>query len=98
MIDGIIKAERQGIEVPEVRDQPFRRFNDAVQKGLEPTVFNNGGCSSYYLDADGRNFAAWPWSTGSPRCRLARFDLENYAVRPYRTQPSPSPHPSGKSR
>ncbi|PQP18562.1 flavin-containing monooxygenase [Rhodococcus opacus] len=98
VIDGLTKAERQGIEVLEVRDQPFRRFNDAVQKGLEPTVFNNGGCSSYYLDADGRNFAAWPWSTGSLRRRLARFDLENYAIRPYRTEQPPALHPSGKSR
>ncbi|WP_213576759.1 NAD(P)/FAD-dependent oxidoreductase [Rhodococcus sp. USK13] len=95
VIDGLTKAEQQNIEVLEVREEPFRAFNDAVQKGLAPTVFNNGGCSSYYLDADGKNFAAWPWSTGSLRRRLARFDLENYAVRPYRH--SSSAHSTGKS-
>jgi len=82
VIDALLTTERAGIGVIEIRDEPFRTFNDEVQAGLAPTVFNNGGCSSYYLDARGKNFAAWPFSTGSLRRRLSRFDLQNYHAVP----------------
>ena len=82
VIDALVTTERAGIEVIEIRDEPFRTFNEEVQAGLAPTVFNNGGCSSYYLDARGKNFAAWPFSTGSLRRRLSRFDLQNYHAVP----------------
>jgi len=64
------------------RDEPFRIFNEEVQAGLAPTVFDNGGCSSYYLNARRKNCAAWPFSTGSLRRRLSRFDLQNYHAVP----------------
>ncbi|MDJ0395257.1 NAD(P)/FAD-dependent oxidoreductase [Rhodococcus sp. G-MC3] len=83
IVDGIIQADRAGVEVIEIADAPFREFNDAVQESLGATVFNSGGCASYYLDANGKNFAAWPWSTGSLRRKLSGFDLENYTSTPY---------------
>lgn len=83
VVDGITQADREGTEVLEIAEAPFREFNDAVQESLGGTVFNSGGCSSYYLDARGKNFAAWPWSTGSLRRKLSRFDLENYTRTPY---------------
>jgi len=78
IVDALVATDRAGIETIEIRKEPFRTFNEEVQAGLAPTVFNNGGCSSYYLDARGKNFAAWPFSTGSLRQRLSRFDLQNY--------------------
>ncbi|MGA9872054.1 MAG: NAD(P)/FAD-dependent oxidoreductase [Rhodococcus sp. (in: high G+C Gram-positive bacteria)] len=83
IVDGITQADREGVEVFEISEAPFRQFNDAVQVALAGTVFNSGGCSSYYLDESGKNFAAWPWSTKSLRHRLSRFDLDNYATTPY---------------
>nr|WP_296773651.1 NAD(P)/FAD-dependent oxidoreductase [Rhodococcus sp. (in: high G+C Gram-positive bacteria)] len=83
VVDGIAQADREGLEVIEIAEGPFREFNDAVQESLGETVFNSGGCASYYLDANGKNFAAWPWSTGSLRRKLSRFDLENYTSIPY---------------
>lgn len=83
IVDGITQADVAGIEVVEIADGPFREFNDAVQDGLAGTVFNSGGCSSYYLDANGKNFAAWPWSTASLRRKLSRFDLHNYSTLHY---------------
>ncbi|WP_446221273.1 flavin-containing monooxygenase [Nocardia sp. IBHARD005] len=83
--DALARCEKDGVEVFEVREEPFRTFNDKLQKSLAHTVFNNGGCSSYYLDAQGRNFTAWPWSTGSLRRRLSHFDIDNYRTESYRT-------------
>ena len=53
IVDGLAQAKREGLEVIEVREDVHRAFNDGVQAALTPTVFNIGGCSSYYLDADG---------------------------------------------
>ncbi|WP_332520726.1 hypothetical protein [Speluncibacter jeojiensis] len=33
-----------------------------------------------FIIANGKNFAAWPWSTGSLRRKLARFDMENHTT------------------
>ena len=34
-------------------------FNDRLQNDLSTTVFNTGGCSSWYLDDHGRNAVLW---------------------------------------
>ncbi len=42
--------------------------------GLELT----GGCSSYYLDQNGKNSIGFPWSTYRMRQLLSRFDMASY--------------------
>ncbi|MEU9291166.1 NAD(P)/FAD-dependent oxidoreductase [Streptomyces sp. NPDC048275] len=63
-----------------VRPEVQAAFSAEVQQALPSTVYNAGGCSSYYLDDNGRNSFSWPWSTGRMRRRLARFDPEAYDV------------------
>jgi cation diffusion facilitator CzcD-associated flavoprotein CzcO len=82
VIDGIKAAEARGIEVLDVRPGPFRSYNDELQRDLGSSVYNNGGCSSFYLDEEGKNFVTWPWSTRRLRSDLSRFDLENYETIP----------------
>lgn len=83
VVDALHTLEHKGIEAFEVGDEPFRKFNADVRESLSHTVFDNGGCSSYYLDAQGGNFSAWPWSTGRLRRDLSHFDIENYSVSTY---------------
>lgn len=82
IVDAITTASRDKIDVLEVRADVVRHFNDQVQDALRPTVFNSGGCASYFLDETGRNFAVWPWSTSALRRRLGRFDLADYTTVP----------------
>ena len=35
-------------------------YNDRLQARMGGTVWNSGGCSSWYLDANGRNTTIWP--------------------------------------
>jgi len=58
----------------------LRYHNVKLQANLHKTVFNAGGCSSYYLDQNGRNFAAWPWSLTELKSRLQKLDLSRYDV------------------
>ena len=62
----------------EVRADVEDAFNAEVQAAVVTTVYNAGGCSSYYLDAHGRNSTIWPWSTTSLVERVGRFDPRAY--------------------
>ena len=76
---GAIKAMRdKKLSRIEVREAVQRRYNSKVQKALQGTVWNTGGCSSYYIDRNGRNSIGFPWSSGTMQRLLQHFDVENY--------------------
>lgn len=47
---------------------------------MRRTVWNTGGCSSWYLDAEGRNTTVWPGTTSEFRRATRRVDLAEYEV------------------
>jgi cyclohexanone monooxygenase len=63
---------------PTVRAQ--REWNDDLQRRMRRTVWNTGGCSSWYLDEHGRNTVLWPRSTFVMRQLLSEFDVAAYDV------------------
>lgn len=65
----------------EVRAHVQAAFNAEVQAALGGTVYNAGGCESYFFDVNGRNSFNWPWSSGAMRDRLV-FDPHAYEVEP----------------
>ncbi|BBC38309.1 hypothetical protein SGFS_096030 [Streptomyces graminofaciens] len=73
----------------DVRPAVQTRFNAAVQDALHTTVYNSGGCSSYYLSPSGRNTFCWPWSTGRLVRRLNNFDPNAYDWTPPPTASAP---------
>ncbi|MBO9531832.1 MAG: NAD(P)/FAD-dependent oxidoreductase [Solirubrobacteraceae bacterium] len=74
----VTTAQREGIEALEVKWDVHQRWNAAVQAGLRNTVWNAGGCASYYLDASGRNSTIYPWTTYDLDRRMKRFDLADF--------------------
>ena len=65
---------QQGSDFMHVRPEVQKQFNDKVQEQANKTVWASG-CTSWYQQADGRNFAIWPWSTW-------KFWLETRKVNP----------------
>ena len=86
IVDGLQKIKAQEIAALTIKPTVLRQHNERVQKHLKTTVFNSGGCQSYYLDANGRNFAAWPWSLETLRQRLKQLNLHDYDVSYARAQ------------
>lgn len=70
--------DQSGNQALEVRPAVQDTHNSAVQKALATTVYNTGGCTSYYLTSSGRNTFAWPWSTARLTRRLRHFDPSSY--------------------
>ncbi|GLZ31565.1 cyclohexanone monooxygenase [Lentzea sp. NBRC 105346] len=64
--------------VVDVRPEVQEAFNTEVQRALQRTVYNAGGCVSYYLDANGRNSTMWPWSTIRMTRRIREFAPDDY--------------------
>lgn len=78
-IMGAIREMRdRQIEHMEVTGEAQRKYNEHIQEALQNTVWNTGGCSSYYLDANGKNSIGFPWGTLKMKELLNRFDVESY--------------------
>ncbi len=73
--------DRTGLEIIEVREDVERRYNEELQQHLQGSVWNSGGCSSWYIDENGRNTVIWPGSTWPFRRRLQRFAAADYRLR-----------------
>ena len=82
VVDLLRRMEAAGVASVEAREQVQREWNDQVQDDLAGTVWNTGGCASWYLDAAGRNTTLWPTFTATYRRRLARAHLRDYRVTP----------------
>lgn len=80
MISTITRSRRDGWTCFSVKPEVEARYNESVQRALGGTVYNNGGCSSYYLDVNGRNSFSWPWSTVAMRRRVREFSPDDYVL------------------
>ena len=61
-----------------------------IQRKLEKSVWNTGGCASWYLDRNGKNTVLWPDFTWRYRLRTKRFDAESYGFAPAKRPLSPA--------
>jgi cation diffusion facilitator CzcD-associated flavoprotein CzcO len=84
VMDCIAHLDRTGGGVFDVRTDAQERFNEEVQRKLQGSVWNSGGCVSWYLDEHGRNSTIWPGSTWPYHQRTRSFDPERYAFEPNR--------------
>jgi cation diffusion facilitator CzcD-associated flavoprotein CzcO len=80
--DALKTMQRRGIAAIEVRRPVVDRWTEEVQRKAARTVWNTGGCASWYLDAEGRNTTLWPDYTFRFRRRTSRFDPDSYELRP----------------
>ena len=62
----------------EVRPDVQRRYNQQLQRQLRRTVWQTGGCASWYLDKHGNNTTLWPSFTFVFRRLTRRFDVAAY--------------------
>lgn len=65
-----------------VKQRAQAGYNATIDEGLDGTVWNSGGCSSWYLDRTGRNSVMWPTFTWKFRQLLRTTDLGDYQIRP----------------
>ncbi|MFZ2528115.1 MAG: NAD(P)/FAD-dependent oxidoreductase [Rhodococcus sp. (in: high G+C Gram-positive bacteria)] len=79
--DAIRTMRTRGLSSVEVTAGAQQRYNDGLDPVLVKTIWNAGGCRSWYLDRRGRNSVMWPAFTWKFRRATRRFDFENYVAR-----------------
>jgi cation diffusion facilitator CzcD-associated flavoprotein CzcO len=65
----------------EVKAAAMRRFNTGIHRRLARAVWNEGGCTSWYLDAEGVNRALWPGFSFEYWARTRRARPADYVIR-----------------
>jgi cation diffusion facilitator CzcD-associated flavoprotein CzcO len=86
LMDALSVLEQRGATRVEVRRAAQEAYNDDLQSRMGRTVWNSGGCSSWYIDANGKNTTIWPDFTWRFRRQTRRFDVPAYEL----TAPAPS--------
>jgi cation diffusion facilitator CzcD-associated flavoprotein CzcO len=87
LMDALAKVDACGATRIEVRREAQDAYNDDLQSRMGRTVWNSGGCSSWYIDANGKNTTIWPDFTWRFRRQTRKFDLPAYEL----TTPAVSP-------
>jgi len=74
----LVHARRHGIDRIEVRSAAQSGYDRVLQRKMSRTVWVTGGCTSWYLDAEGRNVTLWPDFTWVFARQTRRFDSSSY--------------------
>ena len=81
LLDCLRVMSDRGLASVEVRPEVQDAYNDEIQSQLVDTVWNQGGCRSWYMDENGRNTTVWPTYTWRFRRMTRRFDPDSYVLR-----------------
>ncbi len=63
-----------------LKSEISRSYNRQLQHALNSSVWNSGGCTSYFIDKNGRNSTNWPWTTFYMRRRLSQINVDDYEI------------------
>lgn len=80
ILSGLIKMRAEKVAYFAVDTSKSEPYNKTLQQSLQETVWNSGGCVSYFVDKNGRNSTNWPWTTYYMRYRLGRFRFDDYIL------------------
>ncbi|GAA4014005.1 NAD(P)/FAD-dependent oxidoreductase [Allokutzneria multivorans] len=78
VLDALDHLREHRVTAVEPLREPQIRFNKRIQRRMRRTVWSRGGCSSWYLDDQGRNIALWPGFSFSLRMATRKFDPDAY--------------------
>jgi hypothetical protein len=82
VMDALRAMDGHGAAALDTRPEAQAAFNEALQARMRGTVWTEGGCASWYLDAHGRNTTLWPGSSWTFRRATRRFDVGEHVLIP----------------
>jgi hypothetical protein len=76
--EALLYMEENNVRSLDVREHVSDQFNQKIQSKLKNTVWQSGGCRSWYQDAKGINTMIWPDFTWVYILLMKNFDSKNY--------------------
>jgi hypothetical protein len=80
VLDALRTMDAHGAVAVDTRPAAQAAFNERLQARMRGTVWTEGGCASWYLDAHGRNTTLWPGTSWSFRQATRRFDAAEHVL------------------
>lgn len=93
VMDALRQMRAHGWRAVDVLPRAQAAFNARLHARLDRTVWNTGGCASWYRTASGKNVTLWPGFTAEYRLRTRRFDPAAYQIDARARAASPAPLP-----
>lgn len=91
-LDAINTMKQDNIATVEVDEKAQMQYNKRLQGKLGGSIWNDGGCTSWYLHPKtGKNVALWPGFTFLFRQQTRQFDRQAFALEPATIKQSQSP-------
>lgn len=81
VMGALTTMQRRRVRRMEVRPEALDAYVSEVDLRSRGSVWTDGGCTAYYLDDAGRNYALYPGFAAEFRRRTRRFDARAYEVR-----------------
>jgi cation diffusion facilitator CzcD-associated flavoprotein CzcO len=81
-IEALKTMRKRRARVAEVRREVYDRWSRQTEERLANSVWNEGGCRSWYLDGNGRNGVWWPGFMAGLWLRTRRFNAAEYELTP----------------
>jgi hypothetical protein len=78
--EALLYMQEKNVQVLEVKRDVHDQYNQNIQSKLKNTVWQAGGCHSWYQDAKGNNTTIWPGFTWVYILLLKKFDYKNYVL------------------
>ncbi len=78
IVSALKKKKTAGITTVEVKAAVEAKYNDDIQEQLKTTVWEIGGCNSWYKTANGKNTIIYPNYSFVFWKDTLNFDIENY--------------------
>jgi cation diffusion facilitator CzcD-associated flavoprotein CzcO len=91
MLGALDQMRSRGAGTVEVRQDALEAYNARLQAKLGNTVWNTGGCASWYIDAEGKNTTIWPDFTFRFWNETREFDAAAYELAPVKAGAEPEP-------
>jgi len=76
--EALLYMEENKAQALDVKQNVYDQFNQNLQSKLKTTVWQSGGCHSWYQDAKGNNTTIWPGFTWIYILLLKNFYYKNY--------------------
>ncbi|WP_418057966.1 flavin-containing monooxygenase [Pimelobacter simplex] len=80
VVEAAKALRREGLASVEPTQAAQDAWTAQIRRKMKPTVWQTGGCASWYLDKFGNNTTLWPGQTFTFRQHLSKFDLDKYDV------------------
>jgi predicted ATP-binding protein involved in virulence len=77
--EALLYMQEKNLRTLDVKESAHQEYNQKLQSDLKTTVWQSGGCHSWYQDAKGNNTTLWPTFTWIYILMMKAFDSKNYS-------------------